>query len=439
MDGPSTSAHDLVPVDRAPSAPGPAGRSWWWLGAVATIHVVVFGPVAYRGLYQTDDWVGSNLFPTHAAFAPHAFDAIWRPATPGYLWQATARLFGLPFGEDLRPGALLATLVFYALFGVAIFELYQRAPSGGPLLGPGAALGASVGLALLEVPAALSGWANTDERLFLPLYLPYSATTIGSLGLNVLVLWFVGDLVGGRLPDRRRKVLVALVVLAIVAKPTLMPLLVVAALVVSVIDDRRRRQGRSVAGSGRGPVLSDVVRLVVLPAAAITVLQFVTTVYKVQYEGVFDGRGGWRWDPLVELRALDGLTPYFWLGLLFPLVAVLVVRGPLWEDQSVRLATIGIIVGIIASLLLTRSGTVYKGDVVQLPEAAMAMLVVFIPRRLLELRRINRLPVWAAAACLLALLPYVIAGAMSWSCHVGLGCHAIELVAPGSPAPLSAG
>jgi len=398
----------------------------WWL-VVGTVHAAMFGPIAYRALYDRSTFVGPNLFRAHTLFSTFVFDGWWRPATPGYLWQVSARLGTEALrSTDPRVGAVVATTCFYAFFGVALFEVYRRvADRHLPALAPWVAAVASVLLALLESPAALVGWTEFEHgRLFLPLYLPFAPTTIGSWGLNVLFLLYVSELVDRRLATNRRWVVPLVVVVATVAKPTLVPL-VVAAIVIAATTDRLRPLPACDAPHREGRDWAAAIRLVVLPAVLVLIPQYLVTATKVQYPGTnYDDRGGWAIHPFAELHDLNALTVYFWLTLLVPLVAFLLVRRSLWEDTAVRLATVGTVIGILAAILLERSGSVWKGDVLQLPEAAIAALVIFIPRRVVELRRLGEISIATLIVLAVLLTPYLAAGSMSWACHVGLGCPA---------------
>ncbi len=400
---------------------------WGWWIIVGAVHVAVFGPLAFRAEYRRDEFVGPNLFRAHTIFTGFVFDDWWRPATPGYLWQVTARSFTeLLRSTDLRLGGVIATCCFYALFGIAIFEVFRRVTLPIRPLAPAWAAVASVVIALLESPAAIGGWSAFQEgRIFLPLYLPYAPTTIGSLGLNVLLLLLVSELIEGRLPRRRWWSVALIVVLATIAKPTMAPLLVAVVLGYAAIAgvSHRPRLGLEDDGGGDRASWADLLRLVVLPAIIILIPQYLVTASKVQYPGTaYDDRGGWTIHPFAELRDLNGLTVLFWLALLFPIVAMVVARREMWRDAAIRVALLAAGIGLVGTVLLERTGSVWKGDMLQLPEAAIGLLLVFMPRRALDLRRAGLLGAAATVALLVALAPYVVAGTMSWSCHVGLGC-----------------
>lgn len=400
----------------------------WWIG-VGLLHALLFGPIAYRALYRGDDFVGPNLFPHHTWFSTFAFEDVWRPATPGYLFLFAARSVNEVLrSSDPRLGAVIATSFFYALFGVAIFEALRRTTSGEELMPRAGAAVGSVLIALLESPAALLGWTRyVAGDLFLPLYLPFAPTTIGSLGLNVLLMLEVGRLVDGTLPARSRWRVPVLVVLATIAKPTLSPLLMLVVVIVVVAE---RWTGASTVPFDRGRWMTKVRSvglLVLLPGLAVLIPQYLATAYLVQYPRPgFDDRGSWTFAPLAELRDLNALTVTFWLALVFPLVAVVLLRSRLWSDAPVRLALIAAAIGIGLALALERTGSSdWKGDMLQLPAAAVAVLMVFIPRRVYELfqrQQIARVPLIVLS---LVLLPYLLAGMTSWSCHVGLGCPAL--------------
>ncbi len=405
---------------------------------MGAVHAIAFGPVAYRALYRSEDFEGPNLFQAHTVFTGYVFDGLWRPATPGYLWQVTARLATEATGSgDLRAGAVIASAAFSAFFGVAIYEVYRQSRDSVPPLVPVLAALASLAVAMFENPAALSGWSEFEQgRIFLPLYLPFAPTTIGSLALNVLVLLAVADLIDGRLTGRRRWRVPLLMVLATIGKPTLTPLIVAAISIAAIggflIDRARGRSGPSASVPGGGTGLlgaidpMTAVRLIVVPGVAVLIPQFLVTATKVQYPGSgYDDRGGWRVHPLAELGDLNALTPYFWLVLVFPLAAFALTRTGLWRDTAVRIATAATALGIVAAMLLERTESIWKGDMLQLPGAAVAMLMVFIPRRVIELRRSGEVSALAFSVLALTLAPSLVAGVWSWSCRVGLGCPAI--------------
>lgn len=401
-------------------------RSWRWWALVALVHVVLFAPVAYRAEFDRSTFIGPNLFRAHTIFSGFVFADWWRPATPGYLWQVTARTFTeLSRTGDLRVGAMIATWFFYGLFGVAIFEVYRRSDDEQKSVSWAVALVASVIIAMLESPAAFIGWkAFADGRLFMPLYLPFAPTTIGVLGINVFLLLTVAALLDGRLGREQRRWVPALVVISVVAKPTMVPLLVVVVLGYSVVAAgcRRPSLGLSAGPAGR-PGWRSVVWLVAVPAVVVLLLQYLVTATKVQYPGTgYDDRGGWVFHPLSELRQLDGLTPLFWSVLVFPLVALVVARRAMWADTAVRLALLATAIGIAAAGLLERTGSTWKGDMLQLPEAAIALLMVFMPKRAWEMRRSGQLGAVAWSALVVCFVPYVVTGVASWGCRVGIGC-----------------
>ncbi len=401
-------------------------RLWMWWAAVAATHVVLFGPIAFRAEFDRSRFVGPNLFRAHTIFTGFVFDDWWRPATPGYLWQVTARvLTEVSRTDDLRVGGMVATWAFYAVFGIAIFEVYRRCDEATPLITRSEAFVASIVVAMLESPAAFIGWTAFESgRIFFPLYLPYAPTTIGSLGVNVFLLLCVAALLDGRLTSRQRRWLPAMVVLAAVAKPTMIPLTVAVLLGYAVIAMLRRNPSMGLEDGPAGRTSwKSVMMLVVLPAVVVLIPQFLVTATKVQYPGTgYDDRGGWVIHPLSELRSLNGLTFLFWLVVAFPVAALIITRRGMWADTAVRIAVLAASVGVAASLLFERTGSTWKGDMLQLPEAAIALLMVFMPKRALELRRSGQMGSLGAVVLLLVFVPYAVAGVLSWGCHVGIGC-----------------
>lgn len=399
---------------------------WAWRAAVGVTHAIVFGFTAYRAEFHRSEILGPSLYRAHTIFTGFVFHDWWRPFTPGYLWQVTARVLTEASGTgDLRVGATIATSLFYGIFGVAIFEVFRRSVWNAPRIPSAWAFAASLVIAMLESPAAFAGWrAFVSGRIFLPLYLSYAPTTVGSLGLNVFLLLWVADLVDGRLSPRRQRWLPALVALAAVAKPTMVPVTVVVVLGYALVATISRR---SSLGLGTGPDAPPgwiaVVRLVVLPAAAILIPQFVVTATKVQYPGTgYDDRGAWILHPLAELRDLNGLSPLFWVVLAFPLVALIFARRWTWTDTAVRFALLAAAIGIIASVLFERSGSHWKGDLLQLPQAAIALVLVFLPKRLIDGCRSGNINARTVAGLTIAFVPYVLAGTLSWTCRAGIAC-----------------
>lgn len=379
-----------------------------WRAATGAAHALVFGPVAYGLLYR-DEVRGPNLFPTHTEFARTAFDGLWHFGSPSQLWQAAVKAFDVVLPSDLRFAALVAALVFYAFFGIAVAEvLRNRGAVGAP--GPAVALGLSLVLAMLESPVGLWGWDRyTTTGIFMPIYLPYAATTLASLGPNVLLLREVARWMSGKLPPRSRWHITALLLLASFAKPTLVPLLLVVVPAVALI-----RAARPGSGDVQSPSLRQVAGWFVLPGTVITLVQLLVTVRYVE------NRGGWVLSPLTELRDLHVQFPRFWWIALFPLVSIVLVRGRLLRDEAVLLAVAGAGVGVVAALLLRRTGTSYQGDVLQLSQAAFAMAMIFMPRRMIELWKRGSLSRPTAVILVLVLIPYLLAGLVGWAWRTGL-------------------
>lgn len=405
-------------------SPGAAGRSEWrWRGVVGITHLALFSFIAYRGIFRPGAWVGPNLMHKHTALVPYAFEHYWSAATPGFLFRATSQTANILLGvSDHRVGALVTCAISYAVFGIALYETFRRTNLGAWLLAPPWALLASVVVALLESPAALWGWTRfSDDRLFLPLYLPFVPTTLVSLGLNMFLMLAVASVVGGRMPPRRARFVPLLVVTAAMAKPTLLPVLVFAAVVVAVFEDRSRRRLDPHATRRLGAVM----RLVALPAAVVLAIQLYTTVYLLEYDIYpYDDRGGWSVVPFEELRRLRALTPLFFAALLLPVVALVIFRRRLLRDQSVLLVLVAMIPALAMALLLARNGT-YEGDMLQPLMATVATAVILILRRLIELRRDGDLAGWEVTVSALLLAPYVLAGATSYGCHIGVGCPSL--------------
>jgi hypothetical protein len=396
---------------------------WRWRFTVGAVHAALFSFVAYRGIFRPGEWVGPNLLDKHTALVPYAFESIWRPATPGYLFRFSSQAINELFGfSDIRIGALITCAIAYAVFGIALYETFRRTNPGRSLLTPSRAMVVSVAVALLESPAALWGWTRfSGDRFFLPLYLPFVPTTLVSLGINLFLMLAIASLVDGRLPAHRAKYLPVLVVVAAVAKPTLLPVLTFAALVVTAFDDRSSRRLDPHAPRR----LFDVIRFVAVPGAVVMGIQLYATVYKLDYaEAGYDDRGGWVLAPFRELRQLHALTPLFFAVFLLPVVALLLFRTRLLRDRSVLLVSVSMVPALAMALLLSRNGT-YKGDMLQPLEAAVSTALILVVRRLIELRRRGDLPWREVVASLLLLAPYVAAGVTSYGCHMGVGCPSL--------------
>lgn len=392
----SPRARDGVPPPAA--TPPHLGR---WRATTGLVHVLIFGPVAWNLLYGLPQGQ-PNLFPTHTAFAETAFDGLWHFGSPSQLWQAATKAIDVVLPGDIRFAALVAALVFYAFFGIAIAEVLRNRGAIGSV-GPAAALGLSVVLAMLESPSGLWGWSGyMSTEPFLPLYLPFAATTLASLGPNVLLMWEVARWTSGEMPARERWHIGALLALASFAKPTLVPLLIVVVPALTIVRSRRADR------APHAPRLGEVARWLVLPGVAITLIQLLVTVRYVV------NRGGWVLSPLTELHDLGADVPYFWLAVAFPLFALAVAGRRLLRDDAVLLGVLGAALGIVACLLLRRTGTSYQGDVLQLPEAALAMLMIFMPRRMIELWKRGELAPGQAVALIAGLVPYLVAGIFGW-------------------------
>jgi len=414
-----------APIDLRQDAPGAAASrsEWRWRGVVGITHLAVFSFIAYRGIFRPGAWVGPNLMHKHTALVPYAFEHYWSAATPGFLFRAASEAVNILLGaSDHRIGALVTCAISYAAFGIALYETFRRTNLGAWLLTPPWAMLASVVVALLESPAALWGWTRfSDDRLFLPLYLPFVPTTLVSLGLNLFLMLAVASVLGGRMSPRRARLVPLLVVAAAVAKPTLLPVLVFAAVAVASFEDRSRRR----LDPHAPPRLGTVMRLVALPAAVVLAVQLYTTIYLLEYDIYpYDDRGGWSLIPFEELRQLRALTPLFFAAFLLPVGALLIFRRRLLRDKSVLLVFVAMIPALAMALLLARNGT-FKGDMLQPLMTTVSTALILILRRLLELRRDGELAGWEVVVSGLLLAPYVLAGATSYGCHIGAGCPSL--------------
>jgi len=419
-----------------PDATLPAGREWRWPLGVAIAHAVVFAPLAIAALFRPQA-LFPNLWLWHAARIPETFRTPFEPIQPHFGWPGLARLIDLvlPTSDPRIAGAMVSILAS-AFFGVVLYVLLRRTDDGAALLAPLPAAATSLVIALLENPAAIQGWeAVADaDRAFLPLYYSFVPTTLASMGFNVLVTWMTAQLITGRLGRTGRRWLPVLVVATAIAKPNLVPMLAAVALLAAVVaprlsDPRDRGAQRAVR-----PVVVDVLRLVTLPAAAITFVQFAILAWFSPPVLL----GGVELRPFYEMRLIGGFGWQFWLLLILPVVTLALLRVRLVADVSVSLCLGSLAIGMAAALLFARSGdTVYQGevggDILQLASAATAVLIVFLVRRLFVLREQGELSTVVAVVCVLLLVPYLVAGLDTWRCHSGLSQCYPESIAPSWP------
>ncbi|MBM3662401.1 MAG: hypothetical protein FJW94_05845 [Actinobacteria bacterium] len=424
---------ELPVLSRQSSPPGQVplvgATLWLWRAGVALIHGLIFGPVVVNALFRPA-FMAPNLYLWHAARIETAFRTPFEPGEAHFLWPGMSKLVTAVMGVgDVRLGAAIVSVAAYMFLGVCIFEVFRQLDDG-PLM-PLAAAGASVVIALLETPAALQGWpAIADpETSFLPLYTAFLPTTTASLGFDILLVWFSSRLLMGRLQTSARPWIPVIVVAASLAKPNfVMPLtLAVVALAAWARWKTVRPFGMSLDRDSFGVV----VRLLLVPAILVTSIQGLL----LQYSNHDSIRGTWVISPLSELRQLGAFGWQFWLVMLFPVFALVLLRTRLLADTAVASGFGALAVSVFAALLLERSYSSYRGDVLQLAQASAAMLVVFILRRCSTLWRERALGRPAMAVLAVVLLPYLAAGASTWVCHAGLvGCYP-EVEPPVWPQP----
>lgn len=400
----------------------PPGLERGWLVTVAGLFVVVFGPVAYHALFRPAS-VFPNLWLWHAARIPETFREPLYPVQPHFGWHLFSKVIDplLP-GTDPRLAGTVTSMLASAGFGVALYVVFRRTDRGLPLLAPIGAIGASLAIAMMESPGALQGFeALTDPATrFVPLYYSFVPTTLAGMGLNVVLVWSTALLVDGRLALRWKRFLPLVVVVTAIAKPNLVPAI---AIVAPVLARFPARCGL-LADDGR---VRDAVRLVTLPALAVTAFQFAI----LRWFSPPVLTGGLSIRPMWELRQFGGLEWQFWAICLFPVVAIVLVRSPLF-DSSVRVSLGLFAVGMVASIIFARSGeTVYKGsvggDIIQMAGAGATVLLIFAVRRVLILRKEHRVSPVVVAVLALVLVPYLAAGVMTWRCQgAGAACYPAE-------------
>lgn len=387
---------------------------WKWRGAVALIHGLILGSYAVNALFRPR-MMYPNLYIGHAGLIERSFSSPLEPGLAHFLWHGTSKLSTALVGAgDVRVGAAIVSVAAYMLFGVCLFEVFRQLDDG-PLSPLWATL-ASLGIALLETPAALQGWeAIVDPRTsFLALYLGFIPTSVASLGFNVLMVWFASRLLMGDLAATARRWLPPVVIAASLAKPNLVAPLTAAVAALSLVA---RYSTWSLWGMRLDrDSFPSVLRLIVVPTVAVTIFQD----YLIRYRNHEAIRGGWVLDPLSEMSDLGAFGWQFWLVLTFPIAAVVLLRRRLIGDVAVTISFGALLVGIVLSLLLARSNPTYQGDVLQLCQASAAMLMVFIPRRLVTLGRQGQVRPAVAVALTLVLIPYAVAGAATWRCQSGI-------------------
>lgn len=415
-----------APAGAVVERPAPVG--WRWPAVAGAVHAVVFAPIILDALFRPT--IFPSLWLWHAARIPETFRVPWRPVRVHFGWAASSRLVDavLPTSDPRVAGAIVS-LVAAAAFGASLWWVLSRRSGGASLLGPGAALAASLGIALLETPAAIQGWIHLSnpDRSFLPLYYSFVPTTLAAMGLNVLATWWVAQLLTGRASDRAQRLLPLVLVAAAVAKPNLVPTLMVVATGWALLDHR--------SGVGRSD-LRTVLRRVTLPVVVISVLQWVviSRLSSPDLQGTVELR------PLYELRALGGFGWQFWLGLVLPVAALVLLRRLVLADPLVVLGMGCFLLGLIASLLLARAGsTTFQGaeggDILQLAGTGVAIWLIFTLRRIVVLAREGALVRWIGVVLAVLLVPYVVAGAMTYRCHAGLARCYPPSVAPTWPQP----
>jgi hypothetical protein len=417
---------------------GAGARSWLPFDvavlAVAALHAVVFAPVVLSALFRPR-MVVPNLWLGHAAMITETFRDPLSPNQPHFGWHLAGRAVGVALpGDDPRIAAAIVSIVAAAGLGAALFWVFRHADDGTELLSPWAAAGVSVSIALMESPAALQGWEallNPGTR-FVPLYYWFVPTAPAAMGLNVVLVWMCAQLARGRLTVRSRTLLPLIVVATAIIKPTLVPALALVAPACIVLV---RRTSLGSVGAVRGSV-ADAIRLVTVPAVLILILQ--STI--AMWFSPADRRGGVELRPLWELGEMGGFGWQFWLVLLVPAVALVLLRRRLLDDDAVLLCLGLFAVGLVATLLFARSGpTIYKGanggDILQLAAAGATVLVIFSIRRVVVLARGGSLSRGVSVVLALALVPYLVAGVLTYRCQSGLAaCYPAEL-APSWPQP----
>jgi len=376
------------------------------VAVVAVVHAVVFAPVAYRLIYPGGEQVGPNLFPAHIGFAEEKLSA-WQAFAPESLWFALVRLVDVVLPGPIERAAFVVSVGFYAFFGVMLYALFNEALESS-LRNRVFAGTLSVAFALMESPTVFLGWNRFAEgHLFLLLYIPFSATTLASLGVDVLLIWQVGRFLEGSLPRRRLWVIPALTVFAGIAKPNLVPMVLVVAPLYPLVT----------SWSVRPAVLASALRafcLVTLPGAVCGVFQLVAILRYTPY------RGGWRIAPLAELRYLDGMRLAFWTALVAPALVMLAYRRLVLSNAAVRVSLACSGIALVLVLMLERVGSPYRGDALQLLQTSVAMVYVFLGRQVLAVESGGRgsrgRRSWAYASFGSA----VVAGVASWTYHIGL-------------------
>lgn len=420
-----------------------AGGVGTWLGfdvavlAVVLLHALVFAPVVLSALFRPR-MVVPNLWLGHAAMISETFRDPLSPNQPHFGWHLASRVVDVVLpGSDPRVAAAVVSIVAAAGLGAALYWILRHTDDGSELLSRWAAAGVSVAVALMESPAAIQGWEAllTPRSRFVPMYYSFVPTTPAAMGLNVALVWVSAQFVRGRLPARRRLLLPLLVVATAIVKPSLVPALAVV-VPVCVLLVRRTRLG--LVDERHGSV-ADAIRLVTVPAVLVLAFQFSIAIWL----SPADRTGGVELRPFWELGEMGGFGWQFWLVLLFPVVALALLRRRLLDDVAVLLGLGLFSVGLVATLLFARSGlTVYKGanggDILQLAAAGATVLLVYSIRRVIVLTRERSMSRTLAVVLALVLVPYLVAGVSTYRCQSGLvACYPAELAPPWPQSPLS--
>ncbi|WP_421121235.1 hypothetical protein ACE2AJ_08010 [Aquihabitans daechungensis] len=397
----------------------------WILGSAA-LQVAVFAPVVFTALFRPT--LHPTLWLWHAQRIRETFRTPTEPIQPQFGWAAISRAVdGIIPAGDVRVSALITGIAAVALTGGVLFFVLRIRDDGTPLLARPAALAGALLIAWLESPAVIQGMEKiaSPDTSFVPLYYGFVPTTVAVTGLNIILVWMTARLIDGTLARRAHRWLPVLAVVTAAIKPTLVFPLAIAAVAVAWAHQRRLRA----EGTADGGPLAPVLKLVLLPAIAISFAQHLIITYFV----LDRLQGGVVIAPFEELRALGGFGWQFWLVLLLPLGLLVLVRAPLFEDRAVTLAFLSAALGIGAAIMFARSGRTpdigaVGGDVLQLASGGITTAVVFGLRRACVLWQDGRLRRSIAAVLVILLLPYAAAGLRLWVCDTGLArCYAPEI------------
>jgi hypothetical protein len=333
----------------------------------------------------TAQHMDTNDFEFHVDLALR--ETSWWPfevPAPHPLFHLGVRALAPLLGGGLATLVVMSAAVSLTMLAVISIGRYPIGARAG--LDPvGAAVLALVWL-IAESPTALYEWVSGAKAPYAIIHFWGSPTEVVFIPLAFLLTLVVGDML--QQPTRYRgaapsSLVIGLVVLTALAKPSLGLLLAPAAVVVLLTSKQWR--------GGTRPVIT----IFVIPSVLVAIGQ---TAFLV-WGPMPTGRSGFAiapFDVVGEVVKAGGLP--FWVLLAVMGVLAAAVWGQLGSDPCVRLSSIGLLIGMAPMILLKETGPrAEDGALLKLGFAASALLVVFVMRAAaVELRDRWSVQGWAA-------------------------------------------